>query len=181
MLRDFIQADIPEVITIVNHSKFSGYPMRFRPGKIFQDVTCYIEEAINAQRTNSLTKCRELFRLAITLKEDPKHVIGCCVFDGWNKLSEGNDQIGYFIHPEYQGHGYATEAIRHLVATYFLQYPDRNVDAIVHPSNLASRKVLEKLGFAQLGKKSIDVHGAQEPRLIFSLNIQAFERINHSI
>ena len=32
------------IITIVNHPEFSGYPLWFRPGRIFEDVACYIEE-----------------------------------------------------------------------------------------------------------------------------------------
>ena len=55
ILRDFIQEDIPAIIAIANHSEFSGY-LRFHPEKISQDVTCYIEEAIEAKYENGILK-----------------------------------------------------------------------------------------------------------------------------
>lgn len=174
-LRDFIQEDIPEVIAIASHSEFSGY-LRFNSQKPSHDVTCYIEEAIEAQKPDLITGQREIFRLAIGLKEDPAHVIGCCVFHGWNKSPKDNDQIGYFIHPEHQGRGYATEALSYLLTSYFFQHPNRNVEAIVHPNNTGSQKVLKKMGFLRVGEKNIDVHGIQEPRLIYSVSAPDFER-----
>lgn len=172
ILRDLTQEDIQGVIAIASHSNFSGY-LRFHPEKISRDVTCYIEEAIEAQKPDLITGRREIFRLAICLKEDPTHVIGCCVFHGWNQSSQDNDQIGYFVHPEHQGRGYATEALRHLLAAYFFQYPDRNVEAIVHPDNGGSQKVLKKLGFSKVGEKIIDAQGHREPRLVYSVSAQS--------
>lgn len=174
ILRDFVQKDIPDVIAIASHSKFSGY-LRFHPERISHDVISYIQEAIELQKLDETTSSREIFRLAIGLKEDPTHVIGCCVFHGWNKSSDDHDQIGYFIHPEHQGRGYATEAMSYLLAAYFSQYPDRKVDAIVRLDNIGSQKVLEKLGFLKSGEKIIDVHGVQEPRFIYSLRAQDFK------
>lgn len=173
ILRDFIQEDIPQVINIASHPRFSGY-LRFHPEKISESVVSYIEEAIEMQKPDLITGHREVFRLAVCLKDTPSHVIGCCVFHGWNKSPDDNDQIGYFIHPEYQGCGYATEALGCLVAPYLFQYPERIVEAIVHPNNIASQKVLKKLGFSQVGEKEIDVHGRKEPRTIYILNAQKF-------
>lgn len=79
ILRDFVQEDIPEVIAIVSHSKFSGY-LRFHPEKISHDVICYIKEAIEMQKSDLTTGQREIYRLAIGLKEDPKQIIGCLCF-----------------------------------------------------------------------------------------------------
>ena len=87
ILRGFSQEDIPEEIAIASHSEFSGY-LRFHPEKTPHDVTYYIEEAIKAQKPDLITGCREIFRLAIDLLEDPLHVIGCCVFHGWNKSAD---------------------------------------------------------------------------------------------
>lgn len=147
ILRNFIHGDIPQVIAIASHSEFSGY-LRFHPEKISHDVTSYIQDAIEMKEPDLITGHREVYRLAIALKEDPTHVIGCCVFHGWNRSPNDTDQIGYFIHPKHQGHGYTTEALSYLLATYFSDYPARNVDAIVHPNNAGSQKVLKKLGFS---------------------------------
>lgn len=173
ILRDFLQEDIPQVIDIASHPRFSGY-LRFHPEKISESVVSYIEEAIEMQKPDLITGHREVFRLAVCLKDTPSHVIGCCVFHGWTNPPNDNDQIGYFIHPEYQGCGYATEALRCLLIQYFFQYPERNVEAIVHPNNLASQKVLKKLGFSRVGEKEIDAHGRIEPRYVYSLSFQKF-------
>jgi len=109
--------------------------------------------------------------LAICLNSDQKQIIGLCVFHGWNLLSDDNDQIGYFIDPEHQGYGYTVEAIGCLLKFYFAQYPERHVYATARPANHASQKVLEKLGFKKFGTKNINVHGIDEPRAIYSVDI----------
>lgn len=96
ILRDFIQEDIPQVINIACHPKFSGY-LRFHPEKISESVKTYIDKAIEMQKPDVITGYREIFRLAVCLKDTPSHVIGCCVFHGWNESPDDNNQIGYFI------------------------------------------------------------------------------------
>lgn len=59
----------------------------------------------------------------------------------------GQVEIGYGIVPSRRGCGYATEAVRALLA---LAFQDRSVDEVVATTdfdNLASRRVLEKAGF----------------------------------
>ena len=57
-------------------------------------------------------------------------------------------EIGYFFHPASWGRGYATElgAACLDVADHVLGLPE--VKAFAKPANIASRRVLEKLGFA---------------------------------
>ncbi len=81
ILRDFMLKDIAQVTAIANHSNFSGY-LRFHPERIVFDVRKYIEEAIEAIQPDLITGHREIYRLAIGLKEDPTLIIGCCVFHG---------------------------------------------------------------------------------------------------
>lgn len=162
IIRDFSPTDIPTVIDIVKHPNFSDY-RQFRPNHMEADVAAYIQKALDAQKLDA-SKCRELFRLAICLQDNS--VIGCCVFDGWNKFSD--DQVGYFIHPAHQGYGYAAEAMQALLQLYWAQYPDRPVYATVHPSNKASQKILEKLNFSKCGGKNIEIDGQTQPRLIYS-------------
>ncbi|MEM9561599.1 MAG: GNAT family N-acetyltransferase [Actinomycetota bacterium] len=59
--------------------------------------------------------------------------------------------IGYSLHPDHWGRGFATEAVGGLV--------DRLIDdgvrrfvATIHPDNLASMRVVERLGFAYEGR-----------------------------
>ena len=55
-------------------------------------------------------------------------------------------EIGFIFHPDHQGHGYATEASRALVAHAFEHYDLHRVYGRLEPRNLASARVLEKLG-----------------------------------
>ena len=62
--------------------------------------------------------------------------------------SEGTVVIGYGVLDEYQGQGYATEAVRHLVRAIF-EMPDiARIIATTHPELHASVRVLEKNGFS---------------------------------
>jgi len=87
--------------------------------------------------------------------------VGDLCFKGLD--SNGVAEIGYGILDEYQGHGYATEAVRAVVDWAF-QHPDvTSLEAEAAPDNLASKRVLEKCGFVPDGKI-----GEEGPR--FTLN-----------
>ena len=59
----------------------------------------------------------------------------------------GAVEIGYGIVPDFQGRGYATEAVGAIVA-WARRHPEaREIRAACYASNLASRRVLEKSGF----------------------------------
>ena len=55
-------------------------------------------------------------------------------------------EIGFIFHPAHQGHGYATEAARALLDDAFERYGLHRVYGRLEPRNVASARVLEKLG-----------------------------------
>ena len=55
-------------------------------------------------------------------------------------------EIGFTLHPDHQGHGYATEAAEAIVELAFGTYGLHRVCAGVEPRNTASVRVLERLG-----------------------------------
>jgi RimJ/RimL family protein N-acetyltransferase len=55
-------------------------------------------------------------------------------------------EIGFMLHPDHQGHGYATEAAEAIVELAFAAYGLHRVYACVEPNNTASLRVLERLG-----------------------------------
>jgi RimJ/RimL family protein N-acetyltransferase len=59
----------------------------------------------------------------------------------------------YFVLPEHQGKGYATEAARLLTGFAFDDLNARKVAATVVDGNSASERVLEKLSFQQEGQR----------------------------
>ena len=66
--------------------------------------------------------------------------------------ASGATEIGYGIAEEHQGQGYASEAIAAAAAWALEQDGIRSVTAEVEEDNIASRRVLEKAGFAPTGE-----------------------------
>lgn len=59
-------------------------------------------------------------------------------------------EIGYVIHPNYQGHGYATEAVRAIICE-LREMGFQKVIAGFFAENTASCRVMEKCGMQQTG------------------------------
>jgi RimJ/RimL family protein N-acetyltransferase len=55
-------------------------------------------------------------------------------------------EIGLLLHPDHQGHGYATEAAAAMLALAFETYGLHRVAGRLEPRNVASARVLERLG-----------------------------------
>lgn len=76
-------------------------------------------------------------------------IIGCGGLMG-RPTPDGGVEVGYGIAPPYQGHGYATEATRALVAWSLAQAAVRRITVSCLATNEASRRVIEKVGFRPL-------------------------------
>ena len=65
---------------------------------------------------------------------------------------QGNvTEVGYMLVPDQRGHGYAREALAGVIDQLFLAERQRKVVADTDPDNIASRALLESLGFALEG------------------------------
>lgn len=76
--------------------------------------------------------------------------IGELCFKGLSK--DGKAEIGYGIEEDYQGCGYATEAVTALVNWALNQPGISHVTAETEENNIASQRVLEKAGFIPTGE-----------------------------
>ena len=94
--------------------------------------------------------------------KDGTHIGDLC-FKGLGP--NGVAEIGYGILEEYQGQGYATEAVQAAVDWAFQQPNVTVLEAETAPDNNASKRVLEKCGFIANGKI-----GEEGPR--YTLNRQ---------
>ena len=72
-------------------------------------------------------------------------VIGDAGFKG-KPGSQGMVEIGYSVLPAYRGQGFATEAARALVDWALAQPEVKRIIAECSPDNVASIRILEKLG-----------------------------------
>ena len=77
---------------------------------------------------------------------------------------DGAVEIGYGLLEEFQGHGYATEAVGAAVEWALKQPGVTCVDAETEPDNVASQRVLEKCGFHFSGAV-----GEEGPRFVRGL------------
>ncbi len=73
-------------------------------------------------------------------------VVGRCDLRvGMNEELYYLGQIGYSVHPEYRGHGFAYQACLLLFSLAREQYGMKELIITCNPDNVASRKTLEKL------------------------------------
>lgn len=93
--------------------------------------------------------------LMIELK-DGTHIGELC-FKGL--YADGITEIGYGISEEHQNNGYATEAVKGVLEWAFSRPEVTAVESETDPDNTASKRVLEKCGFALNG-----VIGEEGPR-----------------
>ena len=56
----------------------------------------------------------------------------------------------------FRNQGYATQAVRALVAYLFAQTDTVTVNAVAHERNMASNRVIQKSGLSQVGLVDID-------------------------
>ena len=126
-------------------------------------------------------KTDEIFlKLTKTCEEQPEkrwlpaYYLDICLVDGTtigkcdlrighNDKTYIGGNIGYGIDEEYQGHGYATEAVKAAVKWAFSKPEVNAVEAETDPDNIASQKVLEKCGFQPNGEM-----GEEGPRFVVS-------------
>ncbi len=108
-----------------------------------EDVAAYAREH-SKRRTGS-------DEFAILLCEEP---IGVCSVKrpGSGDPPRVMPRLGFWIGHPFWGKGYATEAISALVAFAFERYPQDRIGAGVFVDNPASRRTLEKNGFAEAGR-----------------------------
>ena len=81
--------------------------------------------------------------IAVLLIQD-EHLIGHLTFQAWD--APRCFEIGWVFHPQYQGQGYATEAATALFQYGFETLGLHRIIATCQPENVASWRVMEKLG-----------------------------------
>lgn len=82
-------------------------------------------------------------------RKDGSHVGDLC-FKGLS--ADGRAEIGYGLLEEFQGQGYATEAVKAAVDWAFEHPEVTALEAEALPDNIASQRVLAKCGFVPTGE-----------------------------
>ena len=130
---------------------------------IFSDneVTKYydLESFTSLEQAESfIARMRERFeqeqgiRWAI-VEQSSGNLVGTCGFNVWHSRNNST-VLGYDLNRSAWGKGYATEAVGAIVDYVFSQAFNREINriqALTIPENVASEKVLTKLGFVEEG------------------------------
>ena len=87
---------------------------------------------------------------AITLKNNPMLIGTICL---WNIEPEKSSvEIGYSLHPDFQGKGYMQEALDVVVDYAFEVMQAKTIEAFTNPANAASIRLLQKNNFICTGE-----------------------------
>lgn len=122
-----------------------------------------------------IAACRQMadygtgVRLAIVRASDERF-IGWCSLTGWNPNFR-SARLTYILADTAWGHGYATEAVRAVLSWGFDALNLNRIQAETDTRNVASARVLEKMGFEREGTLRQDciVNGEVSDSFVFGL------------
>jgi len=177
MLREFETADIPAFVHIASKSEFNFYafPLPTAPREeIEAGIGQFVQKCINLQQKDPNTGIRENYKLVVAELTKPENVIGYVALDEVSESRGEMRDIGYITDPKYQGKGYATSACALMLREFFDETAYNSIMATAHPENIPSIRVLEKLGYKQVGTSSKVVRGIVEPRYVYTLSREDF-------
>jgi [ribosomal protein S5]-alanine N-acetyltransferase len=142
-LREFNELDFLAFREMNSRAEMHTYE-REQPGSDETRVTLesFLNDPIEVPRTT--------YRLAITIKphDTVKGIVKLA--RQWEAIREW--EVGWAVHPDEWGKGYATEAAWYLMDWGFRDLSIHRIVAFCHASNTASVRVMEKLGMQQDGK-----------------------------
>jgi RimJ/RimL family protein N-acetyltransferase len=143
VLRDFRESDWEAV------REYQSDPcyLRFNPWteRTEAEVRAFVQRFLDQQSEEPRTR----FQLALVLKEEDRLIGNCGIRVHDPALREA--EIGYEIAPRHWGKGYATEAASEILRFGFEELELHRITAWCVAENLASARVLEKIGMRPEG------------------------------
>jgi ribosomal-protein-alanine N-acetyltransferase len=158
LVREIEPSDVRDFHDIVSQEGFYYYC--FDGSR--ESTQRFINEAIEARPISP----RQLFMAAVLGLSNPNKVIGHVTLDYMPKNPDFLD-LAYFVHPNCQGKGIATEAAKGMIDYAIKEFGADKVVATAHPDNKASQKVLERMGFAFTGATSVESTNGDDQRLTY--------------
>jgi [ribosomal protein S5]-alanine N-acetyltransferase len=139
VLREFEEDDWRAVLAYQSDPRY----LRFYPWTERSEAS--VREFVGGFLARQKDKPRRVFQVAVTLPAEHGRLIGNCGVRV-NDTRQREGHIGYELDPDYWGRGYATEAARAVLAYAFEQLKLHRTLAECTADNVASARVLEKLG-----------------------------------
>ncbi|MEN3610970.1 GNAT family N-acetyltransferase [Plantactinospora sp. ZYX-F-223] len=159
-LRDFRPEDVADTLAIVGDDRVTRWLSY--DSRNHDQATAMIEGTIQRAQAEP----RMEYYLAITDKHDR--------MIGFGRLGLGGvkaAKLGYAIHADHWGHGYATDAARTLITYGFTTLDLHRISAAMDPENAGSIAVVKRLGMQYEGHLRDHVHtnGAWRDSLLYSI------------
>jgi aminoglycoside 6'-N-acetyltransferase len=164
IIRHFQDNDIKILLAYRNDPEIAKYQSWNLP---YSEIAA--QEFIEYLQQTTPGTLGEWYQLAVELKATGE-MIGDCAFC---ILAEDGQQaeIGFTLIRPHQGQGYATEAVKSLLEYLFVNYHLHRIRANCDPENIASVKLLERLGMRLEGHfmKSLWLKGKWVDELWFAI------------
>ncbi len=145
IIRPFTLEDQDSIYQVMKDKEMSEYTPG-EPWESIEDAEEFIKQALWLYELDHYT-FRHFFAITGRLSGE---IIGFCGVGGIG-YDRGENEIFYSIGKAYWGKGYATEAASVLLKYAFEQLGLYHIIGVVHPDNIASRKVMEKIGLKKAG------------------------------
>ena len=142
VLRRYTPNDVPDVLGLASHPSFAW--LISKNTQVTEEV---VRKYIDRQISYQAFEKEEVFELAVERKEDGR-VIGLV---GMIRRDHRQAEVGWGLGVEYRCQGYATEAARALMDYGFSSLGLHRIYADTDSDNIASWKVMERLGMRQEG------------------------------
>jgi ribosomal-protein-alanine N-acetyltransferase len=174
LLRDFVTRDLDAVHAYSVREDVARF-LVWGPNTVLQSkqtIKGFVEDQKGKPRLN--------FDLAIVLKGtgrrgDKGTLIGGVglKFADWEHRT---GDVGYVLHPDYWGHGFAEEAARALMEAGFRELGLQRIFATCDQRNKASARVMERLGMRREGafRQSKYIQGAWRDEFLYAILAEEF-------
>lgn len=119
-------------------------------------------------------KRRQAFVMMLTPRGREGCILGRVALGGILLGAFQNAYLGYWMDAEHQGNGLMTEAVRAATTFAFQVVGLHRVQAAVMPCNVASQRVLEKVGYRREGtaERYLCIAGAWEDHVLFAMTAE---------
>ena len=160
ILRPFREEDIGRLAELMANRDF----MRFSPGPYTREQTQTVLQKFLSWNQAGLPS-----QFAVVLQENDD-VLGYCGFLHHPEVPE-EVEIGYRLDPAFWNRGLITEAARAVRDYAFVGLKLPRVISLIHPENIPSRRVAEKIGL--MPEKEITFRGF--PTTVFALSREQWQ------
>jgi RimJ/RimL family protein N-acetyltransferase len=139
LLRPFASDDFEALFSMHSHPEVARY--LYWDARTKEEARAVLERKMQARAIKSAGDALVL----AGVKKESGELIGDFNLV-WHGSEHAQGEIGFIVHPDHQGHGYATEAARVLLRLAFEEMRLHRVVGRLDARNSASARVLDRLG-----------------------------------